>query len=404
MSDDVNVCMRCSDNFIVNSKCLQCKICQKRFHSSCLSLRDDIYKFLFKSENIFWFCDECKKVAMKKTMANSNSCADQAKLIVYEKEIDCLQREKELLNKLVSEMKSSSDLMQYKINELETKFNSSFSNTTQSFLPHSQQKSTHSSSYSCILQKRVNNNDSPALLIKSNDNKQSDDVIKMIKSAINPASLNICINGTKNIKNGTTIFCKDSDSLSKLQNIVKTKFGKKFDVRSAIKNNPRLLIKNIHPDINSDNDLIESIISLNELNECTLSDFKVITTLKLKSLQKHVVVEVTPKIRKKLLEKGFLWIGWKKCAVVDHLNVVQCFKCQKFGHYEKDCKNIQLCVKCSGTHSLKACDKEDRACVNCVNYNNKYKTNVPVDHTANDKSCQVYQMYVDKLQSNINYE
>ncbi|CAH2018665.1 unnamed protein product [Acanthoscelides obtectus] len=51
----------------------------------------------------------------------------------------------------------------------------------------------------------------------------------------------------------------------------------------------------------------------------------------------HLVLEVSPAIRKLLLAKGFVYVGWKRCSVVDHLNIMHCRKCCSFGHLEKNC-------------------------------------------------------------------
>lgn len=81
------------------------------------------------------------------------------------------------------------------------------------------------------------------------------------------------------------------------------------------KRNPRLKIKNVQCDIDRDNSILENITSLNDVNVYDSSDFKIVTTLKLKSNNRNVVVEVTPEIRKQLLDKAFVWVGLKKCMM-----------------------------------------------------------------------------------------
>lgn len=64
------VCKVCSDNFIVSSKCINCKYCQKAFHPQCVKIKDGVYKVIQESENIFWSCDTCRPVVMDKLAAN----------------------------------------------------------------------------------------------------------------------------------------------------------------------------------------------------------------------------------------------------------------------------------------------------------------------------------------------
>lgn len=45
--------------------------------------------------------------------------------------------------------------------------------------------------------------------------------------------------------------------------------------------------------------------------------------------------------------------------------VMQCFRCMKFNHVAKICKNIQVCSRCSGDHCYKECTEEVLKCSNC---------------------------------------
>ena len=45
---------------------------------------------------------------------------------------------------------------------------------------------------------------------------------------------------------------------------------------------------------------------------------------------------------------------------------VQCYKCQKFGHTTKDCRDTKdTCRKCGGSHRTSDCSQEARRCSNC---------------------------------------
>ena len=62
--------------------------------------------------------------------------------------------------------------------------------------------------------------------------------------------------------------------------------------------------------------------------------------------------------------------------------VLQCYKCQKFGHNFFECKeDASTCLRCGGDHRLTACtnQKEQAKCANCNG-----------DHAANYKGCHSY--------------
>jgi len=46
--------------------------------------------------------------------------------------------------------------------------------------------------------------------------------------------------------------------------------------------------------------------------------------------------------------------------------VLQCYKCQNFGHSSRNCGGKERCVVCSGNHRLSDCPKDKVKCANCA--------------------------------------
>lgn len=69
-------------------------------------------------------------------------------------------------------------------------------------------------------------------------------------------------------------------------------------------------------------------------------------------------------------------------------NVIQCFKCQGYGHVSKECPNTLKCLRCSGDHTVKDCQtpKEEPVCANCSE-----------KHASIYKGCRIYQTEVNKV-------
>ena len=57
----------------------------------------------------------------------------------------------------------------------------------------------------------------------------------------------------------------------------------------------------------------------------------------------------------------------------------RCYKCNRYGHTAKLCKNEITCAKCSNKHPTKECDSQIKKCINCGS-----------DHYCFDKSCPKY--------------
>lgn len=85
--------------------------------------------------------------------------------------------------------------------------------------------------------------------------------------------------------------------------------------------------------------------------------------------------------------------------------VNRCFKCSRFGHIKKHCKNDQLvCPVCAENHEFKDCKSQSKKCINCTNFNNRYKTNFTTDHSCQEiKKCQAYNYQLELLKSKTDY-
>lgn len=69
-------------------------------------------------------------------------------------------------------------------------------------------------------------------------------------------------------------------------------------------------------------------------------------------------------------------------------DIVQCHRCQEFGHTKAYCKKLVNCVKCGLGHLTKDCKKSKdipARCVNCLQ-----------SHPASYKGCSVYQRILNK--------
>nr|CAH7751192.1 unnamed protein product [Callosobruchus chinensis] len=115
MAPDVDVCKKCEDNFVVSSKFIQCKVCNVKFHTSCASFKDSWQKVLTDCKNMFWMCDPCKNNFS--VGGNENRAAVE----ILRKEIDCVNREKILTDKLLSEVQYTNELQKALLNQLEDK-------------------------------------------------------------------------------------------------------------------------------------------------------------------------------------------------------------------------------------------------------------------------------------------
>jgi hypothetical protein len=88
-------------------------------------------------------------------------------------------------------------------------------------------------------------------------------------------------------------------------------------------------------------------------------------------------------VMNELIKKG-LFINYCKFIVEKYLSPIkpiQCFKCQKYGHYSSACVQTSLvCVKCTGNHRISECKSDKLKCANCS-----------LEHTSSFVGCKIYQ-------------
>lgn len=68
--------------------------------------------------------------------------------------------------------------------------------------------------------------------------------------------------------------------------------------------------------------------------------------------------------------------------------IIQCYRCQQFGHSKTYCRKLYNCVKCGLNHPTDNCPKPENTppqCVNCLKH-----------HTANYKGCRIYRELLKK--------
>ncbi|KAG5870372.1 hypothetical protein JTB14_016139 [Gonioctena quinquepunctata] len=112
------------------------------------------------------------------------------------------------------------------------------------------------------------------------------------------------------------------------------------------------------------------------------------------------VIEAPPQTRLMLVNKGYTLVDWAKCWVRDHVRVVECYNCQKFGHLAGACKSETACAVCAGPHDTRNCTKESPSkCSNCETAKEE-----DIRHSAGSQTCPTYRRRLQSKIQNTNYE
>lgn len=177
-----------------------------------------------------------------------------------------------------------------------------------------------------------------------------------------------------------------------------------FKVVENPKTEPRIIVHGVPSEMASE-EIREELVAQN-VDEGCADQLRVVYVFPVRDKRrtKSCIIEVSPAVRKQLMEKARIYLRFSSCPFSDYIRVLQCFRCLAFGHLAANCKGTAACGHCASQHETRDCtNREDTpACWNCQN------SRVPVEgghaHSALDTvKCPILVRRMKDRISNINY-
>jgi hypothetical protein len=245
-------------------------------------------------------------------------------------------------------------------------------------------------------------NNYSVILTPKNCSENADKLHKRIHETIKIRKLGINVVGIQKIsKNRLIIKCNKKEDATKLRDYLDKEL-EDVETKEIGKKKPTLIFRNIHNDYVKEDFLDDMFLQNTEMDILNYKrEIENSVCIKKIAINKYnhtsnYIVEMDSDIRRILIKKNKVNIGYQKILVEDANPVVQCFHCLRFGHTAGRCllkEEGASCSYCAGSHSFRDCKaKEDKPkCKNCVQNNLKYKLTFPTEHRANDKNkCKFY--------------
>jgi hypothetical protein len=256
----------------------------------------------------------------------------------------------------------------------------------------------------------------------SDANVNKDGVENVFKTTLSKHKINASIKAIRRKADKIVIEC---DSNEDSENIIKSVQRENGDIiasKPKLKN-PRIVVYNVSPEITNENIAKEIIIknkkitSHFEANPDQDIDEHIVFKFEFKkrdnsgqvvtSGPKTVVLEISPEMRKLIINNMNLYIGYQSCRYTEYLQIIRCYKCNGFGHIAANCQaQDNSCGHCGNNHDSKCCDKKSpKFCVNCDKYNKtgKGQKRLKTDHSVFDEKCESFVRIKNIVNSRVNY-
>lgn len=197
--------------------------------------------------------------------------------------------------------------------------------------------------------------------------------------------------------------CSDEAQKNKIATAAKAATG--IEVRERNIQNPRLVITGVYKE-HKEEDLINMILMENDDIEAQFGDdfrcnFREVGVRKCRNDNKvNITFEARLDIFKYLIRKERIYLDMAHVIIEEALTVVQCYRCNKYGHIAKFCQGVATCQFCGGSHDGRDCEATVMDCINCRT------VRVPQEerrHSARDHMCPIFVRKENMARRNINY-
>lgn len=384
-------CFKCKALFEDAKSIVQCVECKNYYHGKCenVDLRG------FHMRRLTWKCGRC---------SDDNSCPRPRKRSRVEDGIDQsliegIHRTLSLLLKTTNELNDKVDKLvtenqSLKVQIAELKKSQIINPTvTHTVLP----------TYASTAAKSSNN--SKVLLVKQKgQQKDVKQVKKDLQDRVNPEELGIGVSmGRPTRDGGLVLTCGNEREISAVQSEIQTKLGSDYQVDRPKTREHRIKVVGIHEDQyeSTEEQIIERVAKQNDLRVNNKNfKIKILRRTQLLNRKFNLIVEADSVTYNSLIENQKLNLGWGRYWVYNDYGIIRCYNCNKYGHFQKECRDKKTCAKCNGEHDIKDCQGVSVKCTNCVTSNEKYKMNLKTDHVVWDHAnCETFKR-IEKSRKN----
>lgn len=120
-----------------------------------------------------------------------------------------------------------------------------------------------------------------------------------------------------------------------------------------------------------------------------VGDVRIVRKINTRARRVNWLLDTDLKTSEKLLARKRICVDFERYRIVQHVAIVRCFRCQRYGHMSGRCQETQVCAKCSEEHRTADCKSSKVQCSNCYFRD----PSSDIDHRADGIDCPVFKEY-----------
>jgi hypothetical protein len=191
---------------------------------------------------------------------------------------------------------------------------------------------------------------------------------EVLGNCLNTKSGEIRVKAIRNQGKDFVMEVHDNSDIDKLRALGLEEKGFVVDGEPRL-NDPKIIIYEVDQDIEQ-GDILEAIrIRNRELFEDITEVNKEIRISFSRKARNGInwIIQVSPKLFKRIIGKGRIYLGLRSCRVAEFVGVMRCYKCQNIGHTGRFCGASVVCGRCGeeGHHSSNCKEPQKLGCGNC---------------------------------------
>jgi hypothetical protein len=231
------------------------------------------------------------------------------------------------------------------------------------------------------------------------ENQSRAELKKSLRSSLDAGKFNV--KGiSRASKNGIAVKCDNEESIDKLIQEVKDKFGENVEAARPKKVTPRIKMLRVNDPEQNDDEFLNILKQQNE--SLIAATLKVLRREPVKRNGQtiegvfNIVMEIEEVSYEAVMTRKKLRHHFEIYKVVDNIYIRRCYKCWGFNHHRADCVNELACSSCSLSHESKECQAPTKKCINCVKFNERCGTSLDVNHDVWSNKCSVFKIKLER--------